>query len=366
MPAIGEHTRPSTSRGPLGRLVDSKQFCSCACQLPHTVNDVDVIDPTSPARLDDDGRAESFGPHGNEAESPDQHAKGGPGPGRGWWRHATSRPCFPKHRQLVPFPKIGPEDVDRVLESVGNPDCVDVDRALRRYRRTRWRMQLPATLGLTATFVALALLPMVKDGVVVARAVTLLVLFVVLTMFFMLGDVSAGASRVKFFQLVAIAEAQFRPRRWLQVEMVRGVNTAGRAERALFITLQGSRRTWAAPPTVADRALELTYPLINVDIATALRAAGAGAAWVRTAYARMLYDAAVLVVVRREDLIPSLRRRYWAQLRVRTNDEGPEDRDALYLDPLRHHNRWQVIKDFFVPVAALGISILSLVISLAK
>jgi len=46
--------------------------------------------------------------------------------------------------------------------------------------------------------------------------------------------------------------------------LIASANIAGRAARYLFKHLQGRRRTWVAPPAVADSALSLAHPLIDI------------------------------------------------------------------------------------------------------
>ncbi|MFE6611816.1 hypothetical protein [Amycolatopsis sp. NPDC057786] len=70
----------------------------------------------------------------------------------------------------------------------------------------------------------------------------------------------------RFYRFVTKAEkaANIPLHAALNTYPVRCMNYSGRAARLLFLHIQGGRRTWVTPPTVADRALEFTYPLINV------------------------------------------------------------------------------------------------------
>jgi hypothetical protein len=145
------------------------------------------------------------------------------------------------------------------------------------------------------------------------------------------------------------------------------MNVAGKAARFLFRYLQRRRVTWVSPPAVADRALAIAFPLVNVSLG------GAGSADEDTleTYDEFLYYAAGLVAVGREDLVPVLRDRYSsAELppRVAQGDEIPE-RDAQFLDPMRNYNRWAVAKDFLYPLAAwlsLVVAVVALVVSLTR
>ncbi|MFC3454742.1 hypothetical protein [Amycolatopsis speibonae] len=152
---------------------------------------------------------------------------------------------------------------------------------------------------------------------------------------------------------------------------VRCMNHSGRAARLLFLHLQGGRRTWAAPPTVADRASEFTYPLINVVLDGAPSSPRAVRSFKR--HAEFLKLTACLVALGREDLIPRLRRLTAAHggIPMRTGDEEAEipERDLLFLDPMRNHHRWAVVKDFYYPLSSwlsLAVAGVALVISLRR
>lgn len=153
-------------------------------------------------------------------------------------------------------------------------------------------------------------------------------------------------------------------------DLVYAVKIAGKAARSLFRCLQGRRITWVSPPAVADRALSLSFPLIDVSLDE-----GTGASKIHDTsrlYGEFLYYAAGLFVVRREDLIPKLREQYSCTvLPVRARPEIDEisERDALYLDPMRNYTRWGVAKDFFYPLAtwiSLLVAIAALVVSITK
>ncbi|MEU8414215.1 hypothetical protein AB0C24_15620 [Amycolatopsis japonica] len=151
---------------------------------------------------------------------------------------------------------------------------------------------------------------------------------------------------------------------------VRCMNHSGRAARLLFLHIQGGRRTWAAPPAVADRALEFTYPLINVDMGSSPLTPQAVRSFKR--HAEFLKLTACLVALGREDLIPRLRRLTAAHggVPMRTEDDAEiPERDVLFLDPMRNHHRWAVVKDFYYPLSAwlsLAIAGAALVISLRR
>ena len=135
-------------------------------------------------------------------------------------------------------------------------------------------------------------------------------------------------------------------------------NLIGLAARQLFISLQRRRWTWTSPPAVADRALRLTQPLL--DIAVEDGPPGDG-----KAIFSFLNDVVILVVARREDLIPAVRERY-TMIPHRTDEIG--DRDILYLDPMRNRGRWEVVKDFVLPLASwlsLVVAIIAIVVAVS-
>jgi hypothetical protein len=133
-------------------------------------------------------------------------------------------------------------------------------------------------------------------------------------------------------------------------------NLIGLAARQLFVSLQRRRWTWTSPPAVADRALRLTQPLLDIAVDDADG----------KAIFSFLNDVVVLVVAGREDLIPEVRARY-TMIPTRTGEIS--DRDILYLDPMRNRGRWEVVKDFVLPLASwisLVVSIVALLVAVAK
>ncbi|MFG1641809.1 hypothetical protein ACGFMK_16105 [Amycolatopsis sp. NPDC049252] len=81
---------------------------------------------------------------------------------------------------------------------------------------------------------------------------------------------------------------------------------------------------------------------------------------------RFVIDVAAVVALDREDLIPRVRSLYVDTLPGRESSEADEERDALFLDPMRTRTRWEVIKAFAVPMSALIVSLLSLVVALSR
>jgi hypothetical protein len=131
-------------------------------------------------------------------------------------------------------------------------------------------------------------------------------------------------------------------------------NHIGLAARALFLSLQRRRWTWVSPPAVADRALRLARPLLDIEVEDGPENDGA-------ALFSFLYDVVIVVVAQREDLIPQVRAGY-GMIPRRSDTAG--DRDVLYLDPMRNRGRWEVVKDFVLPLAS-WVSLLVSVIALA-
>lgn len=153
--------------------------------------------------------------------------------------------------------------------------------------------------------------------------------------------------------------------------VVRCANLAGRAARELFQVHQGRRFTWVSPPTVADRALSLSFPLINVELGH--EADPGGLREVIHVYGEFLHFAAALEAAKRSELIPRLRDYYAKAGLLNYRNSEPHDelseRDALFLDPMRNHSRWAVAKDFLYPLSSwlsLAVAVVALVVSLTK
>ncbi|MEV6609649.1 hypothetical protein [Kutzneria sp. NPDC051319] len=157
-------------------------------------------------------------------------------------------------------------------------------------------------------------------------------------------------ARHRFFRAAGLAFASGH-------QVVVTQNIIGLAARALFLSLQRRRWTWVSPPAVADRALRLARPLLDIEVEE--RAGG-------EALFSFLYDVVVVVIARREDLIPEVRARY-GMIPRRSDTAG--DRDVLYLDPMRNRGRWEVVKDFVLPLASwisLLVSVVALVVAVSR
>ncbi|WP_410610090.1 hypothetical protein [Amycolatopsis sp. lyj-109] len=137
---------------------------------------------------------------------------------------------------------------------------------------------------------------------------------------------------------------------------------AGSAARALFLVIQTEHWTWASPPALSERAARLARPLLDVDTPDYLEPAQFDA------LCGFLLDVTIVVIAGREDLIPEIRRRH-SELKPRSEvSERSIERDMLFLDPMRDRSRWEVMKDFVLPLASwlsLIISFIALLVSLA-
>jgi hypothetical protein len=140
-----------------------------------------------------------------------------------------------------------------------------------------------------------------------------------------------GGARRRFFGSIGHAlrslenamEQQRMGAHWMRFKpfyegsLIGTFNSIGRAARALFISLQRSWRTWQAPPAVAERAVRLSRPLIDIEIVDELEVTHRIDYRERLALYTFLQDVAAVVVIRREDLIPAVRSEYSKILPVR-------------------------------------------------
>ncbi|GLY41737.1 hypothetical protein Amsp01_077600 [Amycolatopsis sp. NBRC 101858] len=140
----------------------------------------------------------------------------------------------------------------------------------------------------------------------------------------------------------------------------------GMTARALFATLQRSRWTWVSPPAASTRVLRLTRSLLDVELRDDFGLPSPANLREQRDLGRFVIDVASVVALGREDLIPRVRALYVDSLPGREPSETDEERDALFLDPMRTRTRWEVVKDFAVPMSALTVSLLSLVVALSR
>jgi hypothetical protein len=138
-------------------------------------------------------------------------------------------------------------------------------------------------------------------------------------------------------------------------------NLIGESARLLFVALLNGRWTWASPPAVADRALRLAQPLIDVDVNVAFA--------VPESLLSFLYDVVIAVVAHREDMIPEIRANYPQIPRRSGKASAIDERDILYLDPMRNRGRWEIVQDFVLPLASwfsVVVSIAALVVAISR
>ncbi|MCG3754774.1 hypothetical protein [Amycolatopsis sp. Poz14] len=194
----------------------------------------------------------------------------------------------------------------------------------------------------------------------------------------------AGGAKRRFFRAIGIAlrmlesgqEQHVENPRWLRFKphydgsLVEALNFAGLASRALFALLQQSRRTWQSPPTVAERAVRLSAPLIDIEIVDDLDITHPGVdptKWILL-YG-FLYDVAAVVAIRREDLIPAVRSLYSNLPSGPLDAISCKERDVRYLNPAHERSRWELAKDYILPLSSwlsLTVSIIALVIANSK
>ncbi|KDN19819.1 hypothetical protein DV20_22215 [Amycolatopsis rifamycinica] len=188
------------------------------------------------------------------------------------------------------------------------------------------------------------------------------------------ASLALAASRhpdLRFQRVVAKVQRLTREGFAPMYRIVRCANLAGKAARELFRVHQGRRLTWVSPPMVADRALTLSFPLVDVELSREANPDDLDK--VIRVYGEFLYFAAALEAAGRPELIPKLRDHYARSgLLERRNAEPPgevPERDALFLDPMRNHSRWAVAKDFLYPLSSwfsLAVAVAALVVSLAR
>lgn len=165
--------------------------------------------------------------------------------------------------------------------------------------------------------------------------------------------------RARFFRAIERALYNGLTKKHPQAPVV-ALNFVGQAAQSLFRDIRrGRART--APPAVSDWAETVASQLIAVRM---MRDDGTGDRMLPIeVYWRFLYDAATLVAVRREGLIPALREAYSPILPI-PNGEDFVERNILFLNPLRGHQRWIFVKDFVYPLAA-WLSLLVSMVALA-
>lgn len=170
--------------------------------------------------------------------------------------------------------------------------------------------------------------------------------------------------RAQFFRAVERAVRNATMKTHPQAPII-ALNYVGEAAKCLFADLRRGR-AHTAPPAVSDWAEGVARCLIDVRM---MQSDSSGDRTTSIAdYAQFIYDAATLVAVRREGLIPTLRKKYEPLLPI-PNDDSFDERNTLFLNPLRGHPRWIFVKDFVYPLAAwlsLPVSVVALALTALK
>lgn len=296
------------------------------------------------------------------------------------FRRNGDRPYRPPTRGLI-YPRFDAADIDSLKLSLVGRSNDSSDRRWKSKLRSRvWRVWSRRSLPIIAALGALVMATWVEqldaDGHI--RKVELSLKWAIdrdlLSAVAMAIPVAVCGVYIyraltspleRFLRLMAAAEREARAWHKGHRNFVRCMNLIGRAARMLFRYQQHSRRTWLAPPAVADIALRAALPLINIDVRD-VDPLGKGAT-VRE-LRQFLRDVSCLVVVERDDLISDLRSRY-KDIEFRYRDGEDNEPDVKYLDPMRNKTRWDVRKDFYYPLSAwfsAMVAVAALIISVLK
>ena len=281
-------------------------------------------------------------------------------------------PPPPQVRGWQRYPRLDPETIRYCVEALGSDwDDAACRHALRSHRRARlltyaaWTMWALWTLITTTELEAPLFRPTLPMWVRLTGLELLLATSAVL-----LADrfmIRRGRATARFCRRIASALFYLQEMPLTGSSIVTAMKRAGWAARTLVISLQGGRAAWvASPPAVSDRSVRLARPLIDIDLTEAFDEPGQRRA-LAAAVSGFLFEAAGLVVLGREDLLPGLRRLYTQVPHRRSMAEHPQvpDRDALFLDPMGSRSRWEIIKDFALPAMAFIVSMISLAVSLS-
>ncbi|WP_410590514.1 hypothetical protein [Amycolatopsis sp. lyj-23] len=274
-------------------------------------------------------------------------------------------PIAPRTRYPVfSYPTFDDETVRRRMTLIGVEWNEGYAQRIERYEEDRQWSQLKAALIL-GSYVLVAffgiyamlrefVLSHPRDNVwLVVAGYSLLPCLAVAFGIYWVSSLFAGADSRFYNHMAAIFKAADTG------GVVDAMNQVGIAARRLFALVQGSRQTWTSPPAVADRALKLTRPLLDIALDDALPAQQ------RATLKSLLYDVTAMVVIGRPDFIPRVRSGY-PSLPRRSVDVAGDDRDILYLDPMRNRSRWEVTREYVVPLASLIVSIAAFVVASTK
>ncbi|MEJ2852419.1 MULTISPECIES: hypothetical protein [unclassified Saccharothrix] len=290
----------------------------------------------------------------------------------------TLHPRIPSGRK---YPRFNVEAIKELLDKLGEPwQEQRYSHELSRYRAS---VRL-AFVSSIVTALLLYLLSLKWDLQVDADAeeyyerivLTLLVVIPVIA-----WRLRSGRTRRRFFTSIGWAISAIDAARrqenygWFRFKplheggLAETLNATGRAAKFLFTSLQRSRLTWQGPPTVAERAIRLTRPLIDIELIDELDVSHGGDFTKRLMLQFFLQDVAAVVALRREDLIPRVRDLYIELPRRPSDDDEPRKRDVRFLDPMNERSRWDVIKDYIIPLSSwlsLTVAIGALILSIMK
>ena len=276
---------------------------------------------------------------------------------RGWQRY-------------LPF---NPEAIRCCVEALGSDwDDASYRHALRSHRRaklltyaawTMWSLWTPTTATELEVLLFRPTLPMWVR--LTGRELLLATSAVLLADRFM---IRGAGQQPGFCPRIASALFYLQEMPLTGSSIVTAMKCTGSAARTLVISLQGGRTAWVeSPPAVSDRSVRLARPLIDIDLTEAFDQPGQRQALAAVVSGFLFFEAAGLVVLGREDLLPGLRSLYTQVPHRRGMAEHPRvpDRDTLFLDPMGSRSRWEVIKDFALPTMAFVVSLVSLTVSLS-
>ncbi|MDS0135765.1 MULTISPECIES: hypothetical protein [unclassified Amycolatopsis] len=296
--------------------------------------------------------------------------------------HKQTHPPIGKFRRYPRISKSSTEDLMSALNQVWYPDAYGHEFA---------RYKLMRAVAAPCYFFLIGYLLVLQEGFSLTQKLDLIekILLSLMAAVIVRGVwlSRVGGSKRRFFRAIGVAlrslevgaEQATRNKGnlgWLRFKplhegsLVEALNFTGVAARGLFTSLQRSRWTWQSPPMVAERAVRLSSPLIDVEIVDDLDITLSGVDPIKWLLLYgFLYDVAAVVAIRREDLIPAVRSLYSELPARRESGNESKARDLRYLDPMHERSRWEVVKDYVLPLSSwlsLSVSVVALVIAINK
>ncbi|WP_157182969.1 hypothetical protein [Sciscionella marina] len=135
--------------------------------------------------------------------------------------------------------------------------------------------------------------------------------------------------------------------------------TVGRIAQLLFRAVNTHRFLWRVPPGACERALEIAYPLLDVDLR---ERGGVDQLELARELAFLLRHLMVVVAAGRCDLTRKVRVLH-SDIPYPVRDQNRQERDRDYLYPTRNRTSWEMSKEA-IPFVALAVSFVSIVISI--